>query len=169
MKRIPLRLAIATLTFLIGVGAAGVLTVKHYRNKNVAQTEADCIPTYSHCPDFANQGWNTILDRFEEMPFEELPVCVDESYRMIWIPSFHAPLSIRIWRSREKQFIVTKQLDGKGGYGMGHLGLQEMHSLSDDEWNESMRLLRQAGYLDLPSVDDSPQPNDGALWVIEGL
>ena len=164
MRRIVLRLAIATLTFLIGVAASGLWTVKYYHVKNLAR-EADCIPNYYSSPDSVN----TTLDRFEEMSFEELPACVDESYRLIWIPAFHAPLSIRIWRSGEKQFIVTKQLDGKGGYGMGDLALHERLSLSDDEWNESMRLLRQTGYWDMPSLDNSPLPNDGALWVIEGL
>src|SRR5215813_6446021 len=117
MKRISLRLAIATLTFLIGVAIAGFWTVRHYRKSNVAHS--DCIPKYFRGSDSANkEGWSAILDRFEEIPFAELPACVDESYRLIWIPSFHAPLSVRLWRSGEKQFIVTKRLDGKGGYGM---------------------------------------------------
>jgi hypothetical protein len=103
------------------------------------------------------------------MPFEELPTCVDESYRLIWIPTFHAPISARIWRSREKQFLATKQLNGRGSYGMGQLAFRDIGSLSDDEWNEFMRLLRQSGYWDLPSDDDSPLPNDGATWIMEGI
>jgi len=170
MKRITLRLAIAILTFLIGVVVAAWCTVRHYGPNNLAQREADCIPKYSPIPySPSEKGRGAILDRFHEMPFEELPACVDESYRLVWIPSFHAPISIRIWRSREKQFIVTKQLDGRGGYGMGQLVFQELHSLSDDQWNEFMRLLRQSGYWDMPSVDNSPPPNDGAAWVIEGV
>lgn len=170
MKRITLRLAIAILTFVIGVAVAALWTVRHYSSNNLAQREANCVPKYSPNSYSADEtGWNRILDRFQEMPLEELPACVDESYRLIWIPSFHSPISVRIWRAGEKQFLVTKQLDGKGGYGMGHLALEELQSLSDDEWNEFMRLLRQSGYWDLPSVDDSPPPNDGATWVIEGV
>jgi hypothetical protein len=114
-------------------------------------------------------SWGATSGSFQEMLFEELPACVDESYRLIWIPSFHSPVSVWIWSSRGKRFIVTKQLDGKGGYGMGQLALEEMRSLSEDEWNGFMRLLSQARYWDMPSIDDSPPPNDGAAWVIDGI
>ncbi|HSB28695.1 MAG TPA: hypothetical protein VLE19_12600 [Pyrinomonadaceae bacterium] len=170
MKKITLRLAIAIFTFLIGVAAAGLWTIRHYSRNELSAKETDCIPKYFSVSSSANrEGWGSILDRFQEMPLEELPACVDESYRLIWIPTFHAPVSARIWRSREKQFLVTKQLDGRGGYGMGRLAFQDLRSLSDDEWNEFMRLLRQAGYWDLQSDDDSLPPQDGAAWIIEGV
>jgi hypothetical protein len=169
MKRITLRLAIAIITFFVGVAAAGLWTMKHYPGDKPALTETDCIPNYSSVSSLANKDdWSAVLDRFHEMPFEDLPDCVDESYRLIWIPTFHAPISARIWRSGEKQFLATKQLDGRGGYGMGQLTFQNIRSLSDDEWNEFMRLLRQAGYWDLPSHDDR-LPEDGAAWIIEGV
>jgi hypothetical protein len=167
MKPITLRLAVATLTFTIGVTFAALLTVTHYSSNTPSQSNVNCVPKYS--PNSANEDWHRILDRFQETPLAEPPACVDESYRLIWIPTFHSPLSVRIWRAGEKQFLVTKQLDGKGGYGMGHLAHEEFQSLSDDEWNEFMRLLRRSGCWDLPSVDDSPSPNDGSTWVIEGV
>ena len=170
MKRVTLRFTIAILTLVFGASAAALWTVRHHSFNNVAQKPADCIPKYSPTHNSKTEnGWNSILDRFDEMPLEELPVCVDESYRFIWIPSFHSPISIRIWRSGKKQFLVTKQLDGKGGQGLGHLALEKSQSLSDDEWNEFMSLLRQSGYWDSPSIDDSPPPNDGATWVMEGV
>jgi hypothetical protein len=121
-------------------------------------------------PDSANEkGWSAVLARFQEMPFEALPAGVDESYRLVWIPTFHSPVSVRIWSSRGKRFMVTKKLDGKGGYGMGHLAQEEMRPLSEDEWYGFMRLLSQARYWDMPSIDDSPLPNDGAGWVIDAV
>lgn len=170
MKRITLRLAIAIITFLVGVAAAGLWTMKHYPADKPPLTETDCIPNYTSVSSSANTDeWNAVLDRFHEMPFEDLPDCVDESYRLIWIPTFHAPISARIWRSGAKAFLATKQLDGRGGYGMGQLTFQNIRSLSDDEWNEFMRLLRQTGYWDLQSHDDSLPPEDGAAWIIEGI
>jgi hypothetical protein len=103
------------------------------------------------------------------MPFNELPACVDESYRLVWLPAFHAPISIRVWRSGPEQFLVAKQLNGRGGELAGPVALQKSRLLSDDEWNEFMRLLRQAGYWDLPKVDDGPMPHDGARWLIDGF
>jgi len=148
---------------------AGLWTIRYYSRNKLSPNEPDCIPKYFPVSSSAaRESWSSVLDRFQEMPLAELPACVDESYRLIWIPTFHAPVSARIWRSREKQFLVTKQLDGKGAYGMGQLAVQNIRSLSDDEWNEFMRLLRQSGYWDLLSKDDSPPPNDGATWIIEG-
>src|SRR6267142_71478 len=49
MKGITFRLAIAILTFLIGVVVAAWCTVRHYGPNNV-QREADCIPKYSPIP-----------------------------------------------------------------------------------------------------------------------
>ena len=170
MKRITLRLAIALFTFLIGVAAASLWTFRYYGRDKFVRNEADCIPKYSRVSSFGNnEGWSAVLDRFQEMPFEKMPACVDESYRLIWIPTFHSPVSTRIWRSGKKQFLVTKELDGKGGYGMGQLLFQDLRPLSDDEWNEFMRLLRQSGYWDLPSTDDSHRPQDGATWIIEAI
>jgi hypothetical protein len=170
MKKVTLRIAIAIFTFLIGVAAAGLWTIRYFSRDELSLNDNDCIPKYFPASSSANrEGWSAILDRFQELPLEQLPACVDESYRLIWVPTFHAPISARIWRSGEKQFLATKQLDGRGGYGMGQLSFQDTRSLSDDEWNEFMRLLRQSGYWDLPSNDDSPRPNDGATWIIEGI
>jgi hypothetical protein len=113
------------------VAAAGLWTIRYYSSHKLALNEADCIPKYSPVSSAATkESWSTILDRFQGMPFEELPLCVDESYRLIWIPTFHTPVSVRIWRSGEKQFLVAKRLDGRGGYGMGQLALQDQRSLS---------------------------------------
>jgi hypothetical protein len=170
MKRITLRLTVAILTFLIGVAIAAPWMFRHYRIINRTQNDADCIPTYSPILYSANEkGWDTVLARFQEMPLEALPACIDESYRLIWIPSFHAPVSVRIWSSRGRRFLVTKQLDGKGGYGMGQLALEEMRPLNEEEWFDFTRLLSQAAYWDMSSADDAPEPNDGAAWVIEGV
>ena len=170
MKRFPLRLTIAILTFLVGVAIATIWTVRHYNLINGELNDADCIPTYSPIAYSANEkGWDAVLARFKEMPLESLPACVDESYRLIWIPSFHSPVSVRMWSARGKRFMTTKQLDGKGGYGMGQLALEQTRPVKEEEWFGFKRLLSQAAYWDLPSADDGPQPEDGAEWVIEGV
>ena len=103
------------------------------------------------------------------MPLQSLPACVDESYRVTWVPTFHPPVAVRIWSAPGKRYLVTKELDGKGGYGMGNLSLDEMRPLSEEEWFKFKKLLTDASYWDLPSADNAPPPNDGASWVIEGV
>ena len=170
MKRITLRLIIALLTFLIGVTLVTFWIVKRQRPSQTSKTSPGCIPVFD--PKFYSgqeNGWGAVvLARFHEMPLENFPSCVDESYRLIWIPTFHSPVAARIWRSGDKRFLVAKQLDGKGGYGMGNLALEEARSITEDEWLTFIRLLDQASYWEMPSIDAAPPPNDGAAWVIEG-
>ncbi len=170
MKRITLRLAIALLTFLIGIAAVTFWIVTRRTPTQTTEKKPDCIPLYN--PNIyvgQEKTWGAVaLARFNEMPLENLPACVDESYRLVWLPTFHSPVAVRVWRSGEKHFLVAKQLDGKGGYGMGTLAAEETRPLTEDEWRAFLNLLDQASYWDMPSLDDSPPPNDGAAWVIEG-
>jgi hypothetical protein len=101
---------------------------------------------------------------------DSLPNCVEESYRLTWIPTFHSSVSVRVWHSRGKSFLVAKQLDGKRGFGMmGQLGFEKTRELTNDEWSGVTRLLSQAGYWSMSSADTAAPPNDGASWIIEGL
>ena len=168
MKRISLRLIVALLTFALGVSLAAVWTIRHHRSMQRAK-KTDCVPTFSSTYSSKEEGWGTVLARFKEMPLDRLPPCVDESYRAIWIPTFHSPVAVRIWSSDGKRFLVTKQLDGKGGYGMGKLAVENLRALTEDEWLTFNRLLDESAYWDLPSVDTALPPNDGAEWVIEGV
>ena len=172
MKRITLTLGVAILTFTFGVVTSQVF--KYYSlfaSEGTRPTHPDvCIPRdRSVSFSVIDRSWNGVLGWFDEMPFADLPSCVDESYRVVWIPTFHAPVSIRVWRSGENLFMVSKKLSGKGGYTMGHLEFQELRPISDVEWNEFRRLLRVAGYYDLATIDPTFPPNDGAEWVIESM
>jgi hypothetical protein len=169
MKRITSWLFI-TVTFPSVMVVTACSTFRHQTSNQGAKNEADCIPVYvSAAHGSPENGWATLLSRFQEMPLESLPACVDESYRVIWIPTFHSPVAVRVWSSSGSRYLVTKELDGKGGYGMGNLVLDQQPSLSDDQWFNFKRLLVQASYWDLPSADDAPIPHDGAEWVIEGF
>lgn len=106
---------------------------------------------------------------FREMPLESLPSCVEESYRLMWVPTFHPPVVVRIWRSGEKYFMAAKQLDGRGGYEIGKLSVEQTRSLTNDEWMNFVTSLYQAGFWDIPSNINEPVPQDGAAWVMEGI
>lgn len=170
MKRISIRVAITLLTFLIGTAVATFWTVRKQTSVRSIKQETDCVPGYIPSAHSSNENvWETVLDRFQEMPLESLPACVDESYRVIWVPTFHAPVAVRIWSSQGRRYLLTKQLDGRGGYGMGRLALDKQQPLSDEQWFSFKKLLMQASYWDLSSADDGPIPHDGAEWIIEGL
>jgi hypothetical protein len=171
MKRITLRLAIALLTFLIGIAAVTFWIVTRRAPTQTTEKNPDCIPIYN--PNVyvgQEKTWGAVvLARFNEMPLENLPACVDESYRLIWLPTFHSPVAVRVWRSNEKYFLIVKQLDGRGGYGIGNLSIERTRSLTESEWMDFLNHRYPASFWGLPSTIDEPLPNDGAVWVVEGV
>ena len=91
-----------------------------------------------------------------------------ESYRFLWLRSFHHPVAVRVWSSGDEHFLVVKQLDGAGGYAPGRLSVNRTRPLSKDEWDEFVRLLDGICYWQLPT-EDSRLGNDGAQWILEGV
>lgn len=197
MKHISFRLTIALATFFIGVGIVALWFLSRSDSVvDLAPKTPNCYPQYSEnfeVSDYkgvftrrvhtinGNKSTKPILEeqanaeasanlfaRFREMPLSKLPACVDESYRLTWIPTFHAPTVIRVWRSGGEHFIVTKRLNGKGGYGLGDLETEQFHPLTAEEWQSLETSIYQASYWQMPSSIEESIPNDGATWTFEG-
>jgi hypothetical protein len=198
MKRISLQLTIALATFFIGVGIVALWFFNRSNSVvDVAPKPHDCYPLYVDnfdASDYksvltrpvytinANKATKRVSDeeanaevtanlfrRFRETPLTIPAACVDESYRLTWIPTFHAPTVIRVWRSGDKYFIVIKRLNGKGGYGLGDLEIEQTRSLSAEEWQSFKNLIYRASYWEMPSTVEESIPNDGATWTFEGF
>ena len=211
MKRLSFRLAIAVVTFLIGVGL--VFLWFYYRPANVhnvQESSSDCYPIYVDSFDASyykgtvtrpvytisiNKTDKPILEEevnaeatanifklFREVPLTSEPphesgekpltssaACVEEVYRLTWIPTFHAPTVIRVWRSKDQYYIVTKRLNGKGGYGLGTLETERSHSLTVEEWQSFKSLIAETAFWTSPSSIKESVPNDGASWRFEAL
>lgn len=127
----------------------------------------DCVALYDPYRYVGTKDkWTDRLGKFREMPMQDLPGCAEESYRVVWIPSFHNPISVRIWRSGERFYATSKRMSGRGGFDWEKLAVEDTRQLMDDEWLEATRLIRASGIWGRPMAD-APPPNDGALWVIE--
>jgi hypothetical protein len=172
MKRFTLRLTIALLTFIIGVVIASVWIIRHRSSVPSVRQSPECIPIYD--PNIAAEQYidgdaPKLFAAFKELPLEALPSCVHESYRLVWVPSFHSPVVVRVWHSGNKYFVVSKQLSGRGGYKVGDLKIEQTRPLSEDEWREFMNVVSRASYWELPSTVNEDIPNDGAVWIVEGI
>lgn len=108
------------------------------------------------------------LRHFREIPLTAPESCADESYRFAWIPSFHRPTVIRIWRSGDKYLLTIKRLNGMGGYGLGDLDFERTRYLSPEEWHSFVDPVDRY-FWQSPATIDEPVPNDGASWTIEGF
>jgi hypothetical protein len=91
-----------------------------------------------------------------------------ETYRFLWLRSFHHPVAVRVWASNDGHFINVKQTNGAGGYEPGTLITDQTRRLTDTEWDHFITLLERSCYWQL-SAENDEMGNDGARWILEGV
>lgn len=91
----------------------------------------------------------------------------NESYRFLWLRTFHQPIAVRLARKTHGATIITKILDGQGGFAFGALVQNAERQLADAEVAETYRLINAARFWSLPTRNDRGGL-DGAEWILEG-
>jgi hypothetical protein len=107
------------------------------------------------------------LKAMAEQSLLSYPESQAESYRFLWLRSFHHPVAVRVWRSDGGLFLNVKQLSGAGGYEPGRLITNQTRQLTNAEWDDFVGLLDHSCYWQLPAEIDE-MGNDGAQWILEG-
>lgn len=98
-----------------------------------------------------------------------------ESYRFLWLRSFHPPVSVRIWRSRQQAWMTVKQLSTGGSPVNGEvefpggLSVNNTRPMTHEEWGRFQELLMKSEFWSLPSEDEAARGLDGAGWLLEGV
>jgi hypothetical protein len=109
------------------------------------------------------------LIAMKEPPMYSTNVDGFESYRFLWLRSFHHPIAVRISKYGEQHFISVKETNGAGGYEPHQLILHQTRMLAPAEWAEFIRLINRACYWDLQSEDENIGGTDGARWILEAV
>jgi hypothetical protein len=94
-----------------------------------------------------------------------------ESYRFLWLRSFHHPVSLRLdVASDGSGVLAVKVLSGQGGYDPGKLIENREVRIEKLRVKRFLELLGAARFWDLPSEEKDPNEVvvDGAQWIIEG-
>ncbi len=65
-------------------------------------------------------------------------------YRLLWLPSFHHPVCVRIERVGDGARLHARVLDGKGGYDPGTIAIDRTLTLTAEQWNQLERRLDEA-------------------------
>ena len=197
MKRLSLRVAIAIAAFAVGVAVATFYRLRDTpaisqpaQPVAEARLKDDCYPGKStaitlttgtaHFPKellsqderrarMMNEWYAKHLTAMEEGPLFSPDKNVLESYRFLWLRSFHHPVGVRIWRSSTGHFISVKEMSGAGGYEPGSFILKEQRPITADEWDTFMRLLKDSCYWGQPTEDPNDRGLDGAEWILEGV
>ncbi len=117
---------------------------------------------------FVSEWFSKHLRAMNEAPMYYAEDRWSESYRFLWLRSFHHPVAVRIWKCGSERFIAAKELSGAGGYEPGKLIRNYSRRLTAAEWSEFMRHLEDSCYWNLPTRDEN-LGLDGALWIFEGV
>jgi len=94
---------------------------------------------------------------------EKLP----DTYRFIYLRSFHNPIIVRLEKDKNNVKIYWKITDGKGGYDLGKMFVNEIKTLSIEDWNDFEKLVNDKKFWTMNSFNNDIE-NDGATWLIEG-
>ncbi len=89
-----------------------------------------------------------------------------DSYRFLWLRTFHAPIAVRIDRTPEKSTISAVQLSGAGGYDPGSIADRTTRDLSAQNVDSLLAAFDTADFWHLPSWKTS-MGADGAQWIVE--
>jgi hypothetical protein len=94
-----------------------------------------------------------------------------ETYRFLWLRSFHHPVSARLdVASDGSAELVVKVLGGAGGYKPGHLIQNRKVKVDKEGVDHFLELLSKADFWSAPTElpPDGSVGTDGAQWIIEG-
>jgi hypothetical protein len=94
----------------------------------------------------------------------------EESYRFLWLRTFHEPIAIRVDINADGTARLTvKVASGAGGYDPGELTQNRTVTISVEETNRFLNQVQTHNFWSLPSVEQTPGGPDGANWIIEGV
>jgi hypothetical protein len=196
MRKIPLRLAIAALCFGLGVFVAEIYGLYSLPEAMLPEepppayqsSESPCFPGLSisvtEAPAEAifggvnlspNAGSDRyILEWYSEALKDLGEVTLassssdDESYRFLWLRSFHDAIAIRVRRLGSDHLVIVRELERTGPRKLDPTSFTSTaFLLSDEEWNQFTSHLEHACFWQMPAPTDKIMC-DGAQWIMEG-
>jgi hypothetical protein len=118
--------------------------------------------------DFINDWYGEHLRAMGEKSFLDVSDENIETYRFLWLRSFHHPIFVRIEREENKIKLFTKELGGAGGYRPGKVLRSNKINLEKEEFCRFLNLLEDANFWKMPTKHDV-LGEDGAQWILEGV
>jgi hypothetical protein len=90
-----------------------------------------------------------------------------ETYRFLWLRSFHKPVAVRVFRRGEAYRLEAVILDGAGGYEPGKVSRRVTKELSRDKWGAVVSRLEEVQLWQMPTRESGAPGTDGARWIVE--
>ena len=96
------------------------------------------------------------------------PPTTAETYRFLWLRTFHHPVSVRIERRGDDVQLHAVELDGQAGYEPGQIMRCVDKTLSIEEWSALSDQLDRLQFWTQAAEDPDRGGKDGARWILEG-
>jgi hypothetical protein len=92
-----------------------------------------------------------------------------ESYRFIWLRTFHHPVIVRVdIKADGGAELTTKVSNGAGGYEPGKLMESASRPLIQRQTEKFLATIKRLKFWELPTYSEGVG-NDGSQWIIEGV
>lgn len=93
-----------------------------------------------------------------------------QSYRFLWLRTWHHPVVIRIdVQAGGTSQLTTKTASGTGGDKPGHLMQNDSSTLTMEQTKWLMGRIEENKFWNLEGVEKDKNGKDGARWIIEGV
>jgi hypothetical protein len=93
-----------------------------------------------------------------------------ESYRFLWLRSFHRPITVRLdLKTNGTATLTVKTSSGAGGYPPGILIENRSLTLTQEQIAPFLSKLQALNFWKLPNPVDDQTGTDGSQWIIEGV
>lgn len=90
-------------------------------------------------------------------------------YRLLWMPSFHPAVAVRIVRSHGSYVLRAVELDRKDEEKPGKISVKKEITLNEEQWTWLQVYLERAEYWRMRTVVNEPDFADGAWLMCEGV
>lgn len=192
MKKLPISIVVALITFSIGVIAAAVWMTRQSPELISGATPSDpCHPLFSQKRDAFKMGeegyfpkrafyedehtdqlvrsWyaRNLAQMKESSLLGSLPNQHNAVYRFTWLRSFHSKIVVRVWTNGRVRNLSVKELSSESQNQNAQITVDQSRGLTEDEWTAFARLLDEACPWTLPPTKGNALAMDGAWWVFE--
>ena len=124
----------------------------------------------AHGDDFLSDWYSGQLRALKEPSLLELSKKAEaQSYRFLWLRTFHRPVAIRVDVNDDgTALLTTKMTDGQGGNDPGKLIQNETAALNKAQTHFFLKQIKEYDFWTLPSAEERAGA-DGAEWIVEGV
>jgi hypothetical protein len=93
-----------------------------------------------------------------------------DSYRFLWLRTFHHPVAIRLdLKADGTGVLTTKVSNGAGGYDPGVLIVNRSRLLKPEQVLSVLGQIKDSSFWSLPVRDRDRAGEDGSEWIFEGV